>query len=198
MNFRLEFWEFAGGIALWIATGVIGPFLLAKIPAVRTWFANRPWAVSCIVAFFISGAMAAIVGNIVSIDLAKMAKTAADDVADLKESKFSIIVGGQISADGLHTKEFGLHGFTVVHKGKDGKYWVTFDKRLSRMPFIMVGAARDVSDTSTTKPEAAVLAANQNAFSVQTFQDKQPADADFWFVAIHPTVDPSVDHNPPR
>src|SRR5262245_28469586 len=39
----------------WILTGVLGPLIVSRIPAVRKWFAERPWAVAFAVAFLTSG-----------------------------------------------------------------------------------------------------------------------------------------------
>ncbi len=43
----------------WIVTGVLGSIVVAGIPGLRKWFSERPWAVSCAVAFLTSGLVAA-------------------------------------------------------------------------------------------------------------------------------------------
>jgi hypothetical protein len=46
-------------IVTWIVTGIVGPAVVAIFPSLRRWFLDRPWAISCGVAFLTSGLVTA-------------------------------------------------------------------------------------------------------------------------------------------
>jgi hypothetical protein len=59
MDWEKGFADVITSVVTWIATGVIGPIIVAGIPKLRTWFSQRPWAVAAGVAFLTSGLTAA-------------------------------------------------------------------------------------------------------------------------------------------
>jgi hypothetical protein len=57
MDWGKSFADILTSIVTWIATGIIGPAVVAAFPSLRRWFLDRPWAIACGVAFLTSGLM---------------------------------------------------------------------------------------------------------------------------------------------
>jgi hypothetical protein len=173
-----------------VATAAIA-YVVARIPRARQWFTDRHLAIPLAAAFLVSGVMAGTMALILrhqtKQDLASMGQQLSSFKEDLSsvKSNFSLITGGQVTADGKLDLNHQYGPFTfIVTKQQAGRYLVMLKERqpphktspLPDIPIILVGSL-----SGETWVSAKVVNTRNVSFVVQTFRHDAPADEDFWF-----------------